>query len=295
MKTVLSTVLFSTAIMLSSNVYATPADPTSLCKAVQQLQGKTSETHLAAVDSEVSTSEALLGEYFESLGQFEQAQEHLKLALAAEPRNGDALITRAHILFAQGKHRAAMGLSKAVFFAHQGLVLGSGKLSWLRHSIIGMYLTNGQLQEAEQFIEGLYPSIDAIAEMPVEVGKLNLGVPLHTLAAYIHILDSTNRKAQARALSHHFDWVEPAAFFEEGYELSGTEHWFYASVLATAQRPKQAILAHLKKAIDGGFLLGWRFNYKYHPVYWSLHNEPEFTQLITQLEENIKHCVAEST
>jgi len=47
------------------------------------------------------------------------------------------------------------------------------------------------------------------------------------------------------------------------------------------------VLEYLEAAVDGGFLMSWRYNFEQHPTLWPVREQPRFKELIQRLDREM--------
>ncbi len=202
----------------------------------------------------------------------------------ADPAFGDGVLTLYQAMYLNQQYDQALALALSAQKQTE-LVFSGRKNSWFRHSLLGGLMYQGRLSEAQSLIVALYPNIQDLPEKPVEPLNLRLGVPLHTVIAYIHILRATGRDSIAEKIAAHYQGFTAEAFFDvEENALNGAQSWMLASIWAADPQKKADVVRLLKQAYGYGFRAGWPFNYHFHPVYWSLRDEPEFKAILKHIK-----------
>ena len=222
---------------------------------------------------------------YQAIGMGKKALEFADKAIEQMPKSGSAQVAKVHALHLLGRVDEALALAEKVYFDQSVEFTSRGMKSWLRHSILAMYLESGKLDAAEQMIMKQYPDVLDLMDKPVDPLSLKLGIPIHTLEPLIYIYRNTGRAKQADRLARHLTRFSAKSFFElEPDKLQATQHWLLASLWAGVPLANDKIVASLQRAYEQGFAMGWRFNYVHHPVYWPLHQDAGFMRLIKRIE-----------
>lgn len=217
-------------------------------------------------------------------GEVTAATQLIKPLVENDATFGDGAMTLFQAYYLNGQFDKALSYGLAVQSEPQ-VEFSGRKKSWFRHSLIGGLIYQGRLSEAEALIVDLYPVILTLKDRPVEPLNLRMGVPIHTVIAYIHILRATDRGITADKIAAHFEGFSAKAFFElEEHALSAPQSWMLASILAADDENHLQVIQLLHQAFDKGFQAGWPFNYRYHPVYWSLRNHEGFEALLSKID-----------
>lgn len=225
----------------------------------------------------------------ESLGLAEKALTLADKALEKSPDSGVAVVAKIHALHLAGKTQKAQQLAEQAFENKNNQYQFPRRLkSWLRHSLLSMYLTEGQFDKVESLVLEYYPKTLDLAKRPVKPNSLQLGVPLHTLEALIHAYRQTGKTALANQLARHLKGFSAEGFFAKPFEqLAAPQKWMLASIWAADPNRDKAVIKALKGAFDGGFIMGWRFNYSHHPVYWPQQQTDGFKQMLAGFESKM--------
>ncbi|NQZ06899.1 MAG: hypothetical protein HRT35_07030 [Algicola sp.] len=232
---------------------------------------------------------------YQAIGIGKKALEFADKAIEQMPKSGSAQVAKVHALHLLGRVDESLALANKVYFDQSVEFTRRGMKSWLRHSMLGIYLESGKLKTAEQMIMKQFPDVLDLMDKPVEPLSLKLGIPIHTLEPLIYIYRNTGRAKQADRLARHLTGFSAMSFFElEPDKLQASQHWLLASLWAGVPLANDKIVASLRRAYDQGFSMGWRFNYAHHPVYWPLHQDAGFVGLIKRIEgdmEKARRCL----
>lgn len=237
-----------------------------------------------------------LSSLYQAIGIGDKALTLAESALSLDAKSGEAMVAKIHALHLLGKKHKALNLAVEAFEDQQGNYQFHRRMkSWLRHSILAMYLEAGKLKQAEQLILKHYPNVMALQHQQVTPLSLKLGIPLHTLEPLIYILRATNRTTAAEKLNKHLQGFSAESFFKvKHHQLAATQHWMLASIWAATPDKHLQVIENLTEAYNKGFIIGWRFNYAHHPVYWPLQQQGQFKQLIATIEQDmqrVKNCL----
>jgi len=226
---------------------------------------------------------------YESIGMPNKGLDIIIQAENTSPNSGPMKITKVHLLHLKKQINESLSLAtKVLENKENNYLMPRRSQSWLRHSILGIYLETGQLTKAELLILKLYPNVIELIDKKVIKNQLELGVPIHTLGALIHIYRATERGNKANSLAIHLKGFDAESLFEKkNGELLGFQHWMLASIWVVDPRRHSEVIDELEKSYKKGFLDGWRFNYAHHPVYWPLHNNRKFQKLINNIEKDM--------
>lgn len=274
-------IIICVSLLGGSNLYA---QQSGICTAPGFHQDI--KVHFDIQDPNEENILALSGAY-QALGDGLKALEYAENAINTNPLSGSALIAKVHALHLLGREEEALNLALTTYDDKDaGYQYSRGENSWLRHSILAMLMEAGKFEEAQKLILSEFPEMLMMMAKQVEPLSLDLGAPLHTYEAYIHILNATGREDAAMLFEKHLKGFSAESFFEANdEELAATQNWMLASIWAGTLDEK--VVPALTMAYEKGFTLGWRFNYLHHPVYWPYQDNADFIALMKRINSDM--------
>jgi tetratricopeptide (TPR) repeat protein len=233
-------------------------------------------------DVQVSLSKALL-----TLGDATAAARAATRALELAPESAGAFFVKARSSLLNGDIDAALQFAKSPL-EQPGIVLGPGDRGGLSLTVAGLLMRAGRFDEAEKFLLHQRPGLASLADEPLPGSVEEMGGGWHAISTLAHIYREQGRTERAdrllaRLSPYDEDWVKKQ---NEG-ELDAISLWNLAATGA-GRIPDEQALDYLEQAVDGGFVMLWRYNFEQHPTLWPLRSHPRFRALIARLESEMQ-------
>jgi len=220
--------------------------------------------------------------YF-SLGDAETALAYAEKAIQISPHSGDALMSKIVALVALNDTQSALSLIELT--ANDPDVFHREKRyskRYLEHFGVYLYLQDNNFAAAKTLIEKVSPGTSELTYAPLpttinEVGEVNAIELLATIYRAEGDTESADKLAARLAFIENKPVEAVLNFIKVFDDLKRSR------VSAAMQKNLQAI-DYITSAIDSGYILNWRSELIYNPVYSDLQQEPRFKALIQRLE-----------
>ncbi|MBT8448887.1 MAG: tetratricopeptide repeat protein, partial [Gammaproteobacteria bacterium] len=223
-----------------------------------------------------------LARTYQSLGDFNTAQEWVDNALAREPNSGQAKLVRCTILYDLGQSKQALEEIQAA--------LDDDKVFHRRFSrpnlaSLGVFilLKDKQVARAKSFLFTYYPDLEAVKDAPPPTSIAEIGFPLAPLVAIERAAGEENLYKQLAMrmglmTEELMQGVKPKLDYIDYLILART---------GTGRKTDEQVIEYLENAIKSGYLGNWRFDMLMRPEFMHLHDHPRFKNLITEIEEKV--------
>ena len=223
-----------------------------------------------------------------TIGDVDGAHTQADLAIEMAPDSASALFAKSQALLLSGQHDAALDLALAAIH-RRDVEHGPGTRSALTLSAVAMLLESDDAGAAEQLLISQNPGLAGLAQRELPASVDEIGAPWHWVQALAAVYIAGGRAADGHRLSARLAPLSEDFFRSQGGgELSSASLWNLAATGAGRIADTDAI-DYLERAVDAGFVLGWRYNYAQHPTLWPLRTNPQFVALLDRLESTMSH------
>lgn len=220
---------------------------------------------------------------FLALGLFERALASADRALALDPASATAVFAKVEALYLLGETASARTLAIETL-ENDEADFRRGARGALVGILVSHELRHGRLGEAERLLRRYYPSLADVMSADPAKSFESLAAPLHPIQYLAIICEATGREDDAAALRSHIAFLnEDYLASRSGGALTAIDAWMLASIGYKRLSDEDAI-AYLERAWDGGFKIGWRYNYAQHATLWPYRDHPRYKALIERIE-----------
>jgi TolB-like protein/Flp pilus assembly protein TadD len=216
---------------------------------------------------------ALLGLSFLDLGDPSEAKVWIDRAIQMGPENILPNVAMSLFLAFRGDEAAAL--------KHARIAQSVWDLEWYPLKLVSDgELRAGRYADALSLYEQTYPEL---LKHDPKVHGSNWRVAI----AVASVLSKTGEREQANLLL-----TRSLRHIQTLPRIGIGENWFADAQIYALQGDKQRALSALRRAIDEGWRLDWRYSLKLDPSLESLHDEPEYQAMVAEIEADMAEQLA---
>jgi tetratricopeptide (TPR) repeat protein len=227
------------------------------------------------------------GKAYLALGHADLALEQADRALELNPQAAIANFVKVQAYLLADKEDEAIDLAVKTL-ADSSNEFKQGARGGLVGTLVGLELHRDDLDAAERILFEYQPSLPNIINTEPASNFETIQAPPHFIQDLAIIYHASGRQSQAAGLRQHIAFLDEGFLKAPGEELGAIDHYLLASVGFGVLEDDQ-VMDHLEAAWDGGFKMGWRYNYQQHPTLWPYRNHPRYRALIARIESEVSH------
>lgn len=221
-----------------------------------------------------------------TIGDVAGAHQHADQAIDLAGNSGNALFAKSQAVLLSGDQDAALDLALDTI-GRDDIEYGPGTRGGLTLSAVALLMKRGDYLAAEQVLLKDDPALAELADQELPGSVDEIGGSWHRIQALAAIYVSTGRVSEGQRLSLRLAPItEDFLRSQSDARLNGPSLWNLAATGAGRIADDDAI-EYLERAVEEGFVLGWRYNYAQHPTLWFLRDNPRFEALLDRLEREM--------
>lgn len=239
---------------------------------------------LQKIDSNDPDGSIYLSHSYHSIGDGETALIYANKALKTSPNSADAYLSKIAALILQNELEAAQRLINQVyadtniFFRIDHL---NAKIYLLRYAV-HLLLKQKDYQKALALIENYAPGTENLINKPAPQTEKEVGDPV-AIGLLSTVYRAQGKEQLAIQLADRLDLLLGLPFPLNINIIKVDVDLIKANVFSI-QNKQEAAIDYLTTLIDDGYVIYWRSNILYNPVFAKLHDHPRYQALIKRIE-----------